>query len=256
MGKIITHISFSKVPKLEFPDLINGVADIVQAHNPAEMHIADQYNLLLEVKPQLSSLIVVNKKHPETGVLNDLRAKRKNVLLGLVRQIKSLAKPQLASQTPHLELVTPFVKTFWSHLLSYNDKTISERLKQMFSALETDAALSAAFTALGLNVLIDELKTLEAEIVASKSKRRKSASEQPKMRTREVKSEVGEALADLLKAIELAGKAHPELDYKPMVNEINVLLSSYQSDLKARATRNKNTTTAIAMSPTTTATAV
>jgi hypothetical protein len=256
MGKIITPISLTKVPKLEFPDLVNGVADIVREYNPATMHIEDQYNLLLEVKPQLSSLVVVNKKNPETKILVGLRAKRKDVLLGLVRQTKSLAKPKLALQAPDLDLVIPFVNTYWADLISYNEKTISECLKQMFSAIEADADLRAAFTALGLNVLIDELKTLQASIVASINKQRKSTSEVPKMRTREVKSEVSEALTDLLKAIELAGKAHPELGYKPMVNEINVVLTSYQSDLKARATRNKNTTTTIAMSPTTTATAV
>jgi type IV secretory pathway VirB4 component len=157
-------------------------------------------------------VIVVNKKHPETSVLNELRAKRKNVLQGLVRQIKSQAKPKLASHIPYFELVTLFENTFWIRLLSYNDKSISERMKQMFSNLQTEAALSAAFTALGLDVLVEELKTLQADIAASLNKRRKFASELPKMRTREVKSEVGEALTDLLKAIELAGKAHPELD--------------------------------------------
>ncbi|HET7732230.1 MAG TPA: hypothetical protein VFK73_00230, partial [Paludibacter sp.] len=88
MGKIITPISLTKVPKLEFPELVNNVTDIVREHNPATMHIEDQYNLLLEVKPQLSSLVVVNKKHPETKVLDGLRVKRKDVLQGLVRQIK------------------------------------------------------------------------------------------------------------------------------------------------------------------------
>lgn len=153
-------------------------------------------------------------------------------------------------------IVSPFVNAYWADLTSYNNKTISERLKQMLVALEGNSDLSAAFTALGLTVLIDELKTLQASIAVSMDKRRKSSSEIPKMQTKKVKSEVGEALTNLLKAIELAGKAHPELDYKPMVNEINVVLTSYQSVLKARATRNKNTTTTVTMSPTTTATAV
>lgn len=256
MGKIITPVPFSRVQKLEFPDLVNGVVSIVEGHNPATMHIEDQYNLLLEVQPQVSSLVVVNKKHPETKVLDGLRARRKNVLLAVMRQTKALAKANLESQTVQLRLVTPFVNTYWNDINTYNSKTITERLKQMLLAIEADSSLKAAFTALGLMIFIDELTTIQSNIKLSTEKRRKSRSTLPKMRTQEVKSVVGVALADMIEAIELARKAHPELDYMPMINEINVLLTSYQSDIKARVTRNKNATTTAASSTTTLATAV
>jgi hypothetical protein len=93
-------------------------------------------------------------------------------------------------------------------------------------------------------------------MLASTDRRRKSNALIPKMCTREVKTTLGSALTDLFNAITLAQKAHPELDYMPMVNEINVLLGSYQSKIKARMTRYKNATTTAASSTTTLATAV
>ena len=256
MGKIFTPVSFTRVRKLEFPDLVNGVVDIVDGYNPETMHIADTYNLLLEAKPQLSSLVVINKKHPETKVLDSLRLRRKNILQSLVRQTKAKVTANLDSQKTYLELVEPFVLNYWGDLISFSNKTVAERLKQMLMVLESDTTLKVAFTALGLTILTDELKPIQAGIVASSDKRRKSNSKLPKMQTRKVKATVGQALSDLLDAISLAKKAHPELDYMPMVNEINVLLVSYQSEIKARSTRSKNATTTVTSSPTTLATAV
>ena len=42
-----------------------------------------------------------------------------------------------------------------------------------------------------------------------------------KIDSRQIKSYVGEAVTDVINAIEIARKAHPEVDYVPMIKEIN-----------------------------------
>jgi hypothetical protein len=240
MGKIITPFPFSRVQKLELPELVSGLIAIVTEYNPATMHILDTFNLLLEAKPQLSRLVVVNKLHPETKVLEGLKKKRKSILQAILTQNRSLQKANLASQAEAVALIAPMLNSYWSDLNSYPNKIILERLKQMNAAIDGDATLKAAFSSLGLIVFVDELKALQLNIAKSFEKRRKANALLPRMNTREVKISVGEALSDLMEAIELACKAHPDVDYLPMATEINNFLSSYQVQMKARATRSKN----------------
>jgi len=240
MTKLITTVPFSRVRKLEFPELVNGVIQIVEDYNPVTMHIADQYNLLLEVQPQLSGLVVYNRKLQETEVLGELRLKRKNILKGLVSQTKALVKTGLESQKQNVEIVSPFVMNYWKNLVTLNDYAITETMKQMLLSFDRNTPVKDAFTALGLLEIVDELKVIQAKIASTLKKRIKSNMELPKMNTRQVKRDVGSALADLIDSITLAQKVHTELDYVPMISEINVLLGEYQSKIKSRKTRSMN----------------
>lgn len=240
MNKEIIPIPFSRVRKLEFPDLVNCVVEIVGRYNPAMMHIEGQYNLLLEALPQLSNLVVVNKKHPESDAIEKLRIRRKDVLLALVKQIKAQVKANLASQADRVVLAAQFVDTYWGDINSYNNKAITERLKQMLNALASTVEMKMAFDVLGLTVFTNELQDIQSQLHSRSESRKKSQSAIPKMKTKETKSYLGGLLSDLIDAIELARKANPGIDYMAMVNEINVLLVSYQTDIKGRATRTKN----------------
>ena len=75
---------------------------------------------------------------------------------------------------------------------------------------------------------------------------------------RALKTSIVTALTNLFKSIELARVEHPDVDYMPMINELNQLLVSYHSLIKNRITRSKNLAkkTTVASSSTTTATAV
>ena len=240
MSKIITPIPFSRVPKLEFPELVNDFVAIVGKYDPAALHIDGMYNLLLEAQPQVSSLEVIYKKHPESEVVNALRIKRRDLLQAILAQAKSLSKANVASQAADLVLVLPFVEKYFGNIVSENSKTTTERIKQMSLVLESDSLLKAAITRVGLELYLNELKNLQQELEQSISKRRAAVAALPRSKTREVKTDLGVALSDVVEAIELAIKEFPALDYMPMVNEINKLFNEYLSDIKARATRSKN----------------
>lgn len=256
MSKIITPISYSRVPKLEFPELVNSVKTIVGKYDPAALHIDGMYNLLLEAMPQLSNLKVVYTKQPETAVLATQRKNRKNLLGAVLTQTNALSRSNVASLSADMELVLPFIEKYFSYITSDNTKTATERIKQMFVTLDANAELGTAVTALGLKVYLDELRTLQTSFDQTFSHRLEANSARQRMNTKQIKTNVSTALSDLVNAIELARKEYPELDYLTMANEINELFVGYQSQIKARATRNKNATMAVTMSPTTLATAI
>jgi len=240
MSKIITPISFTKVPKLEFKQLVNHTVEIVAKNDPAALHIDGIYNLLLEVQPQLSKLKVVFRKHELTPTIQKLRSKRKELFASILKMQMTLSKAKLSTMTEELVIVLPFVDKYFKNILGDKTRKANERIEQMFAMLESDAKLKAAVTKVGLIVYIDELKTLDQDLQNTINVRLESGSKMPRMNTRKIKSTISIAMSDLVDAIELAYKEYPEVDYMPLVNEINLLFIEFSTNIKATVTRNKN----------------
>ncbi|HRZ97611.1 MAG TPA: DUF6261 family protein [Paludibacter sp.] len=240
MSKIITPISFTKVPKLEFRQLVNRTIEVVAKYDPAALYVEGIYNLLLEAQPQLSKLQVVYRKHELTPDIQNLRVKRKDLFASIINMEKSMSKAKLSSMQEELLIVLPFVNKYFKNILGDKTWKANERIEQMFAMLESDSALKAAVTKVGLNVYLEELKTVDQKLQVSINNRISTSSKRPRMFTRTIKTTVSVAMTDLVNAIELAYKEHPEVDYMPVVNEINKLFKEFLVNIKSTATRNKN----------------
>ena len=240
MSKSITPISLSRIPTLEYPEFTNTFVRIIDQFNTEDLFIGDPITVLKGRVPQLEQLKVVNKKNPESETIQSLFTRRRDIITAMLGQTRKLVKAGLGAQATQLKLVAPLMESYWSNIRTFNEKTINARMKQMLEDVETISGLKPALTLLGLNLHVDELKTIESGLFSSKEIRRKSRSEMPKVDSRQIRSFVGEAITDVVNAIEIARKAHPEVDYAPMINEINELFISYQSDIKAHTTRNRN----------------
>ena len=239
MSKIITSISLSKVPKLEFPELAETLVRIVEHYGAETMFIEPTANVLKERLPEVNALKVAQRKHPESKIISALFSKRRDVIAAMVRQTKAEQKANLSSQEVQLRLISPIIEKYWSDVRSLNEKSINSCMKQMLTEVDTIEEIKLAFDTLGLTIYLDELRTIQTSLFNSREKRRKSKSAVQKVDVKQLKSYVSEAITDLISAIKLARKAHPELDYNPLIAEINQLFSSYQSEIKAHSTRVK-----------------
>ncbi len=240
MRKIFTTFPFNRVAKLEYPELINDVIAITDKYDPEALFINGMYVVLKQQQPLLKNLEVVYKKSSDTEVLKKFRSRREDLLKAILSQTKGLVKANVASQAESLKLTLPFVGKYFNSIISDNNKTRSERIKQMFIKLDEDADLNDAVTSVGLSIYINELRSLKINIEDTQNARRKSNSDRLRMKTNEVKVTISTALTNFLKLIELAIIEHPTVDYSPLVNELNELFITYSSDIKARNTRNKN----------------
>lgn len=71
------------------------------------------------------------------------------------------------------------------------------------------------------------------------SNRREDLSTRPKTTTTEIVTELRTALRDLFKQIEVAQIKNGELDYTPLVDELNLDIAEYKKQIKFRASYNK-----------------
>lgn len=240
MLKKIISVPFSRIPKLEFSELVNSVTETVGRYNPSAMHIDDAYNLLLESKAQLSTLVVVKSKSEESKLVESLRERRLELLTGLVGHVKAAERSKLPSQKAMLVLVVPIMYTYWTNVRRYTIKTTTERLRQMIDELDNNSELRTAFNSLGLSEYTDELRQIQNSLLQYSVDIKKQKSTVPMFKTNEVKFTLGETLRDLCHSIELAEKANKGIDYDPMINELNFLFTTYNTLIKTKMTRNKN----------------
>lgn len=259
MDKKIVSFSFLKVRKDEFPDLVNGVIRIGEKHNLETLGILGMFNLLKGLQSGLDELTVINKSHPLTEEIKAERKRRGSIIVAVLSQVTAIRKANLASETSSAALVVPFMKRYLAGLNLENVKTISGRLKKMLAAIEKNAALKTALSDLGFTVYLNELAQIQQSIDENTDQRTSDLSERPKAKTKEVRNSIGTALENWLNSTELARVEHVDLDYMPLINELNEWLATYQTLIRSRTTRSKSEsakTTTVAASSQTTATAV
>lgn len=240
MKKKITSVPFTKVAKMKFPALVNNVVRIVEKYDPATLHIDLMYNELVAVQPLVKTLLNVYKRHPKTESLKELRLKRRKLFMAILSQKKAIEKSNLTSQEAARVLVLPFIDEHFSNIVANDMGTQAERVSQMSDALKGNAPMAAAMADLGLKIYIDELLVLEQKIIAAEELRLQEMSKKPKMNTLIVKRQVSDALMNLLNRIQLAQIEYKELDYEPLMNELNQYLTPVGAAMKSKTTRNKN----------------
>ena len=241
MRKFITYVSFARIGNLEFMRLVMKMNQMVAKHDPAVLKIEGVYNLLVAELPKLKSLQVKSGKHPNSMELKALRLKRRNLLVVITGKVRLLTKAQVDALSASAALVVPLLEKYLKNIVADKLNTQSEKINELLDELDGNVAMNAALTTLGLKAYLDELKTLQTAIeqtgdhqVASKSVKKLS------VETRIIRSEVIDAVADLLNGIEIAKKENKELDYTALINEVNELIKPFQTDIKSRNTRSKN----------------
>ena len=241
MRKFIPHVPFIKIVNLEFMRLVMKLVQLVAKHDPAALKIEGVYNLLVAELPKLTSLQVKSGKHPNSTELKALRLKRRNLLVVITGKVRLLPKAQVDALNASAALVVPLLEKYLKNIVADKLNTQSEKINELLDELEGNAAMNAALTTLGLKAYIDELKTLQAAIEQqSDSQVANKSVKKLKVETRIIRNEVGDAVTDLLNAIEIAQKENKELDYTALISEVNELLKPYQADIKTRNTRSKN----------------
>ena len=239
MSKKIISLSLSRIPKLDFPGVVKGLFEILEKYGPGAYFLQGVYNLLHKKKALVSNLRQKYSKISQTDDLKVLRVKRKDVLKAIQRQKLSMMDANIASMADDLKLVLPFLNEYFGNILANNPESRTTRIENMFSAMDGSVELKAALAAVGLTVYLEELRVTQNLIDLKIVERREEVSAMPKMITNQVKADFTEAITDLRNAIEIAVKEHPEVDYMPMVNEINALFMPFQVKIKSQNTRRK-----------------
>lgn len=257
--KIIVNLSFVKIRNSEIPEIMNAILAIVEKYDPVALKIAGMYNLLSELKPLLDRLSLKYNGYPNSLELKQCREFRDKLLKAILAHMSAIEKAGLPSTAQQAALALPYLKSCMNGILLENTDTKSARISRLIHGMDENESLKAAFDALGFTVYTDELTTTQLNFISGLNARIENKTERKGKKATEARDKITLAIDNLLNAIELARVEHSDIDYMPLINELNVLIDSKLTMVKTRTTRNKNSaekTTTVALSPTTTATAI
>lgn len=236
----IINIALSRLLKLELPQLAKNVLGIVEKHEPESLLIEGAFNDFELLKPQIESLIVSYGPHPITEQLKPLRRKRILYATSISFQVRGLVNAFIDGADSDIVVAKATVDRYLKNLRRNNEEVINERIDQFLNEIDTDPAIFAAVSTLGFISYIDNLKIVHGDLKTLLDSRNASFSKREKGVALVSSKAVRSGLAILFMRISSAMYDNKELDYNPLVSELNEKLIRYQALINARATAHKS----------------
>ncbi len=236
----ITSIGLSKLLKLEIPQLAKLVLEIVEKHDPESLLIEKAYNDFKLLEPEIDSLIVAYGAHPVTQQLVPLRKKRLLYATALSFQVRGLANGYIEGADDAVRVVNEAVNRYLYNLRGNNEEIINEKVDQFLNEINSSADLQNAISTLEFTSYIDNLTAAHIELKELLAIRNASLSKRAKGVLHISSKAVRNGLKVLFGRIIAASWDNKELNYKPLVDELNEKLIRYKGLIKMRETALKN----------------
>ena len=239
MKNNILRIGFSRLAKEDVKSLAARVITIVEGNDPETLKIKEIYDLLVELQPQIDALRLRHLAHPITEELEALRRQRIAFAQGIIDKVKTTEYGKISGKEEAIKFAKPLILQHLQGLSNMTEEKILDNIKGFMHLQNNDLQLSTAVENLELNPYLDNLQHLNLTIEGLYITRNKNVSARPKKITPGIVALIKEALEDLFKQIEVAQVKNQELDYKPLVDELNNVIALLRAKIKARASYNK-----------------
>lgn len=239
MSTKILKISFSRLRKSELKVLASRIIVIGEKHNPEALKIKELFDLLVDQQPQIDSLHIGYISHPITKPLKVLRKQRAAYAQGIIDRMKFIENAIVSGMQESLKTAKPIVNQHLQHLWEYDEIMVYHSINSFFKILGENTKLQIAMETLEMTSYLDNLKSLNQTIEELYGKRREDLSRREKGVTLKTKDSIKIALEYLFKEIEVAKIKNRELDYKPLIDEINKEIAIIKANLKARSSYSK-----------------
>lgn len=230
----IKKIALSKLLKLEIPQLAKLVLEIVEKHEPETLMLEKGYNAFSKFRPQIESLIVGYGPHALNRSIVPLREKRIFLATSISFQIRGMMRGYISGSEDAIWLLKDVVDLYLRDLRRNNEEIINEKIDQFLTSIHQNPALSTAITTLGMMSQIEALMVIHTDLTDLLVQRNASISARPKGVLAVASKAIRDGMKLLFKRIEVGHEDNKELDYKPLINELNEQLTRYGSLIKQR----------------------
>lgn len=236
----IKIIPFYRLLKLELPELTQLVIEAVEQHLPETLMIKEMHDKLVAQKPQIECLKVGYGPHPITEELTPLRKKRFMYAANIVHKMSVVVVEDENVKSKAVREAKIVINLYLLNLSkSKNEQIINQKLTQFFREVETNVSFSAAVRTFDLMTDIENLELTHSDVRQLLNTRRNLIKQRPKAETSRNMKSIRKAITDLFMQIEVAKVKHIDLDYQPLINDLNGIIDNYRELVNMRATINK-----------------
>ena len=233
------NFSFTRVRINEFPAVVKGLLDIVEKHNPVILKIDGMYQRLLAKRPLLN-LFSEPAKSEFTQVINELQKQRAQLISAILLKMKAAEKSSVSIKTAARAVILPVVRTYLEGVLVNNEKVITEKVDAFLQIYIASPEQTEAGNTLGMDIYIMKLKELSDSIVENEQARTAAKAARRLANTVALRKEIANDMNNLISAIALAEVENETLDYSLLNAELTQFLVPFNTLVRARTTRAKN----------------
>lgn len=235
MKKETLTFGFARLWNSEYPLMMERIVEIVNKHNPTHLHLDKAYQRLVALRPNWEQIQVQAKSSGITNQItetDDLRDRLTTFIFKQVKQYKALGiEPHLS----HAKTLDVWTKKYTLGLVTENYTSQTEKTTQLVQEAETTPELKVSLHALGLEPFIIKLKETNTQFEQLFRNRTEEIAKIPSIDIRAIRKTTDDAVNKLFTAILFCKEEYEELDYKPLINELQELLNYHKTQIKTRS---------------------
>ena len=235
MSQNILKLDLFRLRMLEVQSLANSVIKIVEKHDPETLKIKEIFDKLVEQEPQIKNLKIGYRKHPITSELNDLRKRRNAFISGFIKRIETIDNGKVGGMEESVKVAKPLVIHYLQGLARKTEIDIAQTIIQFSELVAEDEKLATALSTLNLIPDLDNLRSVNHAIMTKTGTRVEENSRKSKIKTSDRVLDIKIAIGNLFKQIEVAQLKHEELDYNPLIDELNEKIALLIAILRSRS---------------------
>ncbi len=239
MSKEIKSISYQRLYKLEVPNLANEVIGIIERHDPETLKIKEVYDMLLAVKPQMDALKVPEGAHYLTEEMVWIRRKLLMYASDVSHKMSIVVREAELEKAENVRIAEIFIKRHLHKLAENSNVMLSHIIDKFFMEIDQNEELENIFATLDFSSNLDILRSTHSTYKEVMKRRITSTSMLPKAKTDFIRKCVLDAVKNMFLEINLAQLKNGDIDYSPLINELNRQLDTYRVLIKIRETHNK-----------------
>lgn len=239
---MINSIALQNLRNAEFLRFLKNTLSIYDANQLSVLRVRDQYDAVQQFVAQLDPLFKMDQGSPMTDELIALDARRDNCINGLSMYLQSLIYHFNEDTRKNANLLAANLAIYGSGIARQNYQAETEVITSIVGDWTNKPELTAASSALQLNSWLMEMRNVNNEFDSKYVARAR---------------EIGSANTDNMKSLRLqATNAYYELrdftdsyftinkgaaPYSTVTNELNGLISEYNTLLAGRGGKDTNT---------------
>lgn len=225
MGK---YIALSKIPlgnlkNEEFFQVCDQTVVAISRNNAEALKIEKVVNLLKECLVTAREKTEPYQVHPLSPAIVALSTHIDDVVIALLSINRGHKRAVPIDLKVSAELTVPFIENSLTGFSAQNNLVKSEWLKSLFEKMDSNSALNLALIAMNQKPLLEDLRQAHTELVDKKNQRTR---EKLPPITESSLAQIQQAkcvLRNLFTTIETNALVEKELDYEPLIANINAI---------------------------------
>jgi hypothetical protein len=236
----IIRVNYPNLKNSEFPTVYDQLISICEKHDMTVLHLDKSYSELISYRPKLATLKIYLRKNKKLELVGKVDIERDILTNVIIHVVKAYSDADLQEINPHWEILDTLLK-------KHNAKTIAddsraaetERLKKLETDVNASINIQNALWALGLSPVVGRLFAANHEYDSRFKEYIAEKGAEEHINIPLLRKDCTKSISQFLDAVEYSAYCFEDIDYMPLVNELNKLNQYYSHQLKARATRHK-----------------